>query len=68
MFFGKDRPWSEGSRYADPGIKSPPATSLLQGGKDEFNGPRGILALNELAPRHFRDTSETLPRHFLDTS
>ena len=25
MFFGKDRPQSEGSRHAHPGIKSPPS-------------------------------------------
>ena len=29
MFFGKDRPQSEGSRYAHPGIKSPPGLANL---------------------------------------
>ena len=31
MFFGKDQPESEGSRYADPGIRSLPGRSEGQG-------------------------------------
>ena len=51
MFFGKDRPQSEGSRHAHPGIKSPPAGAAPQVDTSGFTaellaGGRALLGLH----------------------